>query len=77
MKAATIKNYLCAFRYVHLSKGVFLNCLRPEMVKTLLKGMSHDNLKLKRASVDRLPVTLQVMLLLEMELEDAESWSNM
>ena len=23
LKAATIENYLCALRYVHLSKGVF------------------------------------------------------
>ena len=76
LKAATIENHLCALRYVHLSKGIFLTCLRPEMVKTLLKGMSHDDLKLKRASVDRLPVTLQVMFLLEMEVEDAANWSK-
>ena len=76
LKAVTIENHLCALRYVHLSKGVFLTSLRPDMIKTLLKGMSHDDLKLKRASVDRLPVTLQVMLLLEMEIEDANNWSR-
>ena len=70
VKKDTIENYLSSLRYIHLSKGVFLGVLRPDMVRTLLKGMSHQDLKLKRSSPDRLPVTLEVMFLLEMELED-------
>ena len=76
IKKGTIENYLSSLRYVHLSKGVFLSCLRPEMVKTLLRGMNHEDLKQRRASPDRLPVTLEVMFLLEMELEDADDWSK-
>ena len=76
LKSSSIQNCLCALRYMHLSRGVFLPCLRPEILKVILEGMSHEDLRKKRASPDRLPVTLEVMLLLEMELEDATNWSK-
>ena len=76
LKSSSIENCLCALRYIHLSKGVFLPCLRPEILKVILQGMSHEDFRKKRTSPDRLPVTLEVMLLLEMELEDAVNWSK-
>ena len=76
VKKDTIENYLSSLRYIHLSKGVFPGVLRPEVVKTLLKGMSNQDLKAKRSSPDRLPVTLEVMFLLEWELEDRSDWSK-
>ena len=76
VKKDTIENYLSSLRYIHLSKGVFPGVLRPEVVKTLLKGMSNQDLKAKRSSPDRFPVTLEVMFLLEWELEDRSDWSK-
>ena len=76
LKKDSIENCLCYLRYMHLSRGVFLPCLRPEILKVVMQGMSHEDFRKKHASPDRLPVTLEVMLLLEMELEDAENWSK-
>ena len=76
LKSNSIENCLCSLRYMHLSRGVFLPCLRPEILKVVMQGMSHEDLTKKRASPDHLPVTLEVMFLLEMELEDANDWSK-
>lgn len=40
----------------------------------MIKGMSHEDLKQTWASKNGQPVTLEVLLLLEMELEDMEKW---
>ena len=62
IKAATIENYLSTLRYIHLSKWLFVPCLRPDIVKVLINGMTHEDLKTSRASSDPLPVTLEVLL---------------
>ena len=76
VKSATIENALSAIRIIHLTKGMFISCLRPEVVKLMLRGMSHEDLRLDRAANNRLPVTLEVLVLLEAELEDKEDWSD-
>ena len=62
VSAATIDKYLSGLRIVHLKNGFMPGNLRPDIVKAIIKGHSHCNLKEK---APRLPMTIPMMKLLK------------
>ena len=68
LKATTVEVYLSALRQVHLSKGHVVKELRPDIVKTVLGGQKNIDSLRKEESSNRLPVTLNMMKLIKIEL---------
>ena len=62
VSAGTISQYLSGLRVIHLKKGVWPGSLRPEIVKSILKG--HEQEVLKRR-IPRLAMTMPIMNLLK------------
>ena len=62
VSSSTISQYLSGLRMAHLKKGFFPPNLRPELVKSVIKGREHVDLKNK---VPRLTMTIPVMRLLK------------
>ena len=60
--SATISQYLSGLRTVHLKNGVMPKHLRPDLVKSILKGHEHDKINDKPP---RLAMTFSVMKLLK------------
>ena len=66
VSAASISQYLTALRVVHLKFGVFPPNLRPDIVKTIIKGRANSEVSKKQ--VPRLAMTNTVMKLWRMLL---------
>lgn len=76
VKGATIDVYLSALRAIHLSKGVAIKELRPDIVKSIVSGQKNlDSLK-KDNGNQRLPVTISVMKLLKLEIRELNESNN-
>ena len=56
VSSSTISQYLSGLRIAHLKKGFFPPNLRPDLVKLVIKGREHVELKNK---VPRLTMTLE------------------
>ena len=61
VNSSTISQYLSGLRIAHLRRGVLPENLRPEIVKSILKGREHSDAIDK---APRLAMTLPVMKLL-------------
>jgi len=74
VKAATINSYLAGVRQLHIMKGVQPPNLRTELVKLALKGKTNKDAAEKRArgSIDRQPITPDILLLLKARLKSSE-----
>ena len=74
VRGATVEAYLSAVRQIHLAKGLTPPDVRPEIVKTVLKGARHmdtiDDRVTGRRS--RLPVTVEMLKIIKLELADME-----
>jgi len=64
LKAKTIESYLSALRVWHLTKGHFVQNLRPDIVKALLTGKGHFDDDIDRDDFGRMPVLLEHLDLL-------------
>ena len=64
LKAKTIESYLSALRVWHLTKGHFVQNLRPDIVKALLTGKGHFDDDIDRDDFGRMPVLLEYLDLL-------------
>ena len=64
LKAKTIESYLSALRVWHLTKGFFVQNLRPDIVKSLLTGKGHLDDDIDRDDFGRMPVLLEHLDLL-------------
>ena len=64
LKAASVANLLSALRTLHFTKGVFVPMLRPEIVTCLLKGRGNQDKIMSLKKNQRLPVTVDILLLL-------------
>ena len=62
VSSATISQYLSGLRMVHLKNGVMPKNLRPDLVKSILKGHEHNETSDK---IPRLAMTFPVMKLLK------------
>ena len=62
VSAGTISQYLSGLRVIHLKKGVWPGSLRPEIVKSILKGHEQEVLKCR---IPRLAMTMPIMNLLK------------
>ena len=62
VSSSTISQYLSGLRVIHLKKGVWPTSLRPDIVKSILKGHEHGAMK---KCIPRLPMTIPVMRLLK------------
>ena len=62
VSSATISQYLSGLRMVHLKRGMMPRNLRPDLVKTILKG--HSNVD-TQSKAPRLAMTFSVMKLLK------------
>ena len=60
--ASTIKQYLSGLRTVHLKRGFFPGNLRPDIIKSIIKGREQQELKTK---IPRLAMTLPILKLLK------------
>ena len=60
--ASTIKQYLSGLRTVHLKRGFFPGNLRPDIIKSIIKGREQQELKTK---IPRLTMTLPILKLLK------------
>ena len=70
LKGSTIDVYMSALRQIHLSKGIEIKELRPDIVKSILTGKRNlDSLK-SDSDNKRLPVTFSVMKLLKLEINE-------
>ena len=74
VRAATADCYLSAIRQVHIVKGHAIPTMRPEVVKSVLKGGRNQNVIKDRAvgRPTRLPVTPSMMKLIKKELSNME-----
>ena len=69
VKSTTVSKTLSAIRTLHLIEGVDLPQLRCDRVKSILKGQANWDEEIKRNSRNvRLPVTLNVLKLLKVQL---------
>ena len=64
LKAKTIESYLSALRVWHLTKGYFVQNLRPDIVKALLTGKGHLDEEIDRDDFGRMPVLIEHLDLL-------------
>ena len=65
VSSISISQYLSGLRIIHLKKGVWPTSLRPDIVKSILKGHEHEAMKTR---IPRLPMTIPVMRLLKKKL---------
>ena len=72
LKASSIEVYISALRQIHLSKGYVVKELRPDLVKAILGGKKNMDQLGKNTSEIRLPVTINMMKLLKLELNNIE-----
>ena len=63
VKSTTISQYLSGLRTAHLKRGLMPQNLRPDIVKSILKGQEHSEAKENKPP--RLAITLPVMKLLK------------
>lgn len=70
VKASSAEVYLSALRQIHLSKGLIIPVLRPDIVKTILQGAHHQDTIRERLEnkPKRLPVTENMMKMIKLEL---------
>ena len=68
VSSSTISQYLSGLRVVHLKKGVMPRNLRPDLVKSILKGHEQNN----KLQIPRLAMTIPVMRLLRKLLADSK-----
>ena len=73
LKATSIDNMLSALRSWHHEEGFYLNELRPEVIKTLLRGKSNLDAEIAREEGQRQPVYLEHLEVLKCLLELDES----
>ena len=59
LKATSIDNMLSALRTWHQEEGYYLSELRPEVIKTLLRGKSNLDAEIAREEGQRQPVYLE------------------
>ena len=72
LKANSVEVYISALRQIHLAKGYVIKELRPDLVKAILSGKKNMDV-LQRKSCDiRLPVTINMLKLLKLELNNVE-----
>ena len=64
LKAKTIESYLSALRVWHLTRGFFVQNLRPDIVNCLLTGKGHNDDDIDRDDQGRMPVLLEHLDLL-------------
>ena len=74
VRGATVESYLSGLRKVHLAQGYDVPCLRPELVKSVIAGAKNMSAIKDRAMERprRLPVTLDLLKLLKIELNDLD-----
>ena len=64
LKSSTIENYLSALRILHMTEGHIVTNLRPDIIRTLLKGKSNEDAIWDRKKEEKLPVTVEVLALM-------------
>ena len=72
VRPKTVESYLAGLRKLHQVQGLPVGDLRSEVVNTVLKGASNLRVSMDRqgeGGMKRLPVTLEVMRTLKMELK--------
>ena len=76
LKANTVEVYISALRQIHLAKGYVVKELRPDLVKAILSGKKNmDDMNVKSHEI-RLPVTINMMRLLKLELNNVKGPSG-
>jgi len=70
VKAATAESYLSALRQIHLTKGMIVPILRPDIVKTIIMGAKHQDIIKERLEnkPKRIPVTVDMLKMIKIEL---------
>ena len=68
LKAKTIESYLSALRVWHLTRGHFVQSLRPDIVKALLTGRGHLDDEIDRDDFGRMAVLIEHLDLLSVIL---------
>ena len=64
LKAKTIESYLSALRVWHLTRGFFIQSLRPDIVKAMLTGKGHLDDEIDREDFGRMPILIEHLDLL-------------
>ena len=72
LKANSVEVYMSALRQIHLAKGYVVKELRPDLVKAILAGKKNMDDMHKMAHEIRLPVTINMLKLLKLELNNIE-----
>ena len=74
VRGSTVESYLSGLRAVHLAQGHDVPCLRPAVIKSVLTGAKNISAIEDKAGLRprRLPVTLDLMKLLKIELVELE-----
>ena len=69
VQSVTVSKTLSALRTLHLIEGINEHSLRPDVVKSILKGQANWDEEKKRNTTNvRLPVTINVLKLLKVQL---------
>ena len=74
VRGSTVESYLSGLRAVHVAKGYDVPCLRPDVIKSIITGSKNMAAIQDRAGLRprRLPMTMDLMLLLKLELNDLD-----
>ena len=74
VRGTTVESYLSGLRSVHLTQGFDVPCLRPDVIKSVINGAKNMAAIDDRAGLRprRLPVTLDLLKLLKIELSELD-----